>query len=168
MGEAMRLYHTSTADRADNIMINGFRDNATVNKRLFSGTTLYAPGVWFGNIPALDDELFDGIGLFDFDAEKQAFIGVDVRQPLRGIKSSAVNQTWPGTQYWGPASVWNKFPKVRLQLDDVLRLRLSARRDIIPKMKEWIAKSDPRQYHTEFHARVKRILSEADHDRVSA
>lgn len=157
-GTLMRLYHTTTGENADSIMVNGFRDKATVNKRLFSQATVYPPGVWFGDVPAIDDELFDGIGLFNFDAERQAFIAVDVYQPLRGIKSSAVDTTWPGTQYWASASIWNDFPRVRLQLDDVIRLRFSAEPALVSEMKEWIAR--PRPYGTEFHARVKRILSE--------
>ena len=153
-----RLYHTTTIDRADSIMLHGFRDNATVNKRLFSGTTTYAPGVWFGDVPALDDELFDGVGLFNFDAERQAFIAVDLSLPVRGIQSSACDDTWPGTQYWAPASVWNRFPRTRFQLDDIIKLRLSAKPALI-QMKKWIEECDPRPYGTEFHARVKRLLA---------
>jgi hypothetical protein len=150
----VRLYHTTTADRADSIMVNGFRDNATVNKRLFSGTITYAPGVRFSDVPALDDELFDGIGLFSFDAERQTFIAVDVRLPVHGIQSSAEDSTWPGIQYWGPASIWNRFPRIRFQLDDIIKLRLSA----FPEMREWIKQCDP---GIEFHARVKKILAES-------
>jgi hypothetical protein len=72
----VRLYHTTKATVADCIMANGFRDAATVNTRL-TRTLQYPPGVFFGTVPALDDELLDGIGLFDFDAEQQAFIAID-------------------------------------------------------------------------------------------
>jgi hypothetical protein len=71
----VRLYHTTTAEKADSIMAHGFRDHATTNKRL-TATYRYEPGVWFGDVAAIDDELFDGIGMFDFDAEMQAFIAV--------------------------------------------------------------------------------------------
>jgi hypothetical protein len=174
----MRLYHTTTAERAASIMLDGFRDNATVNKRLFSGTRTYPPGVWFGDVPALDDEPFDGIGLFNFDAERQTFIAVDVCLPafiadddplsFYGIRSSAQDDTWPGTQYWAPSSVWNRFPRMHFLLDDMIRLRLSAKPALTPSdkdrqrsMREWIKAQDPRPYGTEFHARVKRILGEA-------
>jgi hypothetical protein len=150
-----RLYHTTTVDRAGSIMLDGFRDSATVNKRLFSGTTVYKPGVWFGDVPAIDDELFDGVGLFNFDAERQAFIAVDLRLPVRGILSSACDSTWPGTQYWAPASIWNRFPRKRFDLDDIIRLRLPA----FPKMREWV--DYERDYGTEFFARVKRLLISA-------
>jgi hypothetical protein len=166
----IRLYHTTTADRADSIMLNGFRDNTTVNKRIFSGTTVYPPGVWFGDMPALDDELFDGIGLFNFDAERQTFVAVDVCLPafvadgdplsFYGIQSSAQDSTWPGTQYWGPASTWNSFPRMRFELDDMIRLRLEKRWDDATKLKRWIKEQDPRPYGTQFHARVKRVLAE--------
>jgi len=153
----IRLYHATTVDRADSIMLNGFRDHATV-RRMFSGTTIFPPGVWFGDVPALDDELFDGIGLFGFDAERQTFIAVDVCLPLRGIRSSAMDDTWPGTQYWGLASIWNQFPRTRFDLDEIIELRFSMEPTLIPKMREWIAEQDPRPYNTEFHARVKKLL----------
>ena len=76
-------------------MASDFRDHATVNTRL-TRTYHYGPGVWFSDMPALDDELFDGIGLFDFDAEGQAFIAIDLRLPYPGIHSSAEDTTWPG------------------------------------------------------------------------
>jgi len=172
----MRLYHTTTADCAASIMLNGFRDNATVNKRMFSGTRVYPRGVWFSDVPALDDELFDGIGLFNFDAERQTFIAVDVCLPafiadddplsFYGIASSAQDDTWPGTQYWGKAATWNQFPRTHLTLDDVIRLRLSAKpvlthsdKDRQLSMRKWVNEQDPRPYGTEFHALVKRILS---------
>jgi hypothetical protein len=41
-------------------MAEGFRDNATKNKR-FTRTLEYPPGVFFGDVPAIDDELFDGV-----------------------------------------------------------------------------------------------------------
>jgi hypothetical protein len=157
--KTVRLYHTTTADRADSIMIRGFRDCATVNKRL-SGEIAYPPGVWFSDVPAIDDELFDGIGLFNFDAERQVFIAVDVCLALHdGIQSSAQDYTWPGTQYWGPASIWNRFQRTRMPLDDIIRLRLASDPKLQP-IRRWIAEgADPRPYSTEFHSRVKKILA---------
>jgi hypothetical protein len=154
-----RLYHTTTVDRAQSIMIHGFRDNVTVNKRLFSGTTVYPPGVWFGNLPILDDELFDGVGLFDFDAEQQVFIAADLPLPTSGIESSTCDSTWPGIQYWGPASIWNRFPKKFLSLDEAIKLRF---RD--PKLRRnmsgWIEEyGEERGYNDAFVARVKRALA---------
>jgi hypothetical protein len=39
-------------------------------------------------VPPLDDDLFDGIGLFDFDAKKQSFVAVTIpalyRWPCEG------------------------------------------------------------------------------------
>jgi hypothetical protein len=75
------LYHTTTVDRADSIMLDGFRDNATVNKRLFSGTVTYKPGVWFGDVPAIDDELFDGILRHRF--------GTDFRESVSTLTTSS-------------------------------------------------------------------------------
>jgi hypothetical protein len=98
-------------------MLNGFRDNATV-RRHFSWTILYTPRVWFSD---------DDTGSFGFDAERLAFIAIDVRLPFRGIQSvsNAKDRTWPYTEYWGPASIWNEFSRTRLQLDDIIKLRLS-------------------------------------------
>jgi hypothetical protein len=154
----MRLYHTTTIAKADVIMAEGFLDHATLNKRL-TATYRYDPGVWFSDVPAIDDELFDGVGLFDFDAERQAFIAVDLDLPCADIVSSDCDGTWPGTQYRGKAAVWNRFPRTRLTLDEIIRLRLnamdsSARRDI----KEWAAKN--RKYGVEFATRVRTAIAE--------
>ncbi len=181
--KAIRLFHTTTVDRADSIMRNGFRDNATKIKRLPTTTILtaeyyYTPRVWFGDVPVLDDELFDGPLFVNNFAERQTFIAVAVRLPVRGIQSSAdadavetVNAdgtirgilhghvvTWPGTQYWGPARIWNRFPRTRLQLDDIIRLRLAAEPALIGKIKRRFKKSS--WDLTPFQARVKKILVE--------
>ena len=138
-------------------MANGFRDTATVNPRL-TRTLRYPPGVFFGTVPALDDELFDGIGLFDFDAEQQAFIAIDACLPMVPDVYSWDDDTWPGIQYWGKAVMWNQFPRTRLTLDDVIRLRIE-KRSFAAKLKRWVKEAgDRREYGTEFHARVKRIL----------
>jgi hypothetical protein len=113
-GRAMTiLYHTTTAVNADSIMAGGFRDHSTRNER-FTGTYLYGPGVWFGDVPAIDDELFDGVGLFDFDAEQQVFISIRVPLPHPDVISSDADTTWSGTQYWAKAAVWNQFPRSRI------------------------------------------------------
>jgi len=163
----MILFHTTKPDRADSIMAGGFRDSATVNKRL-TATYRYGPGVWFGDVPPLDDELFDGIGLFNFDAERQAFIAVTipviVRWPCEGVQSSAADSTWPGTQYWAKAAIWNQFPKSRLSLDDVIRLRLADDK-AKKQMRQWLKRDREyggRGYGEEFAARVKRVLEEMD------
>ncbi len=169
-GMTIRLYHTTTADRADSIMRDGFRDNATVN-RYFVGIIVYPPGVWFSDVPALDDELFDRIGLFRHCAEDQTFIAVDLpafisddseQLSFYGIQSTARDGTWPGTQYWAAARVWNEFPRTRLQLDDMIRLRLSAKPALTRKMGKWIKEHGPRSHSTEFYDRVKRILAEIE------
>src|SRR5262245_40892536 len=92
-------------------MADGLRDAATVNTQ-WTRTFRYPPGVFFGTVPALDDELFDGIGLFNFDAEQQAFIAIDVTLPLPFVRSWD-DETWPGIQYWGKAVMWNEFPRTR-------------------------------------------------------
>jgi hypothetical protein len=46
---------------------------------------------------------------------------------------------------------------MRFQIDDIIRLRLSAQPALVREMKEWV--KHPRDYNTEFHARVKRILA---------
>jgi hypothetical protein len=169
MIKTIRLYHTTTVDRADSIMAEGFRDNATERKRMFSPTIQYTPRVWFGDIPALDDELFDGIGLFDFDAEKQTFIAVDVPPSVIGknIKASSVDSTWPGVQFWESAVVWNRFPRTRLELNDIIRLRVtlamtdnmaSRHSGRIHHLRGWVEAD--RGYKMEFVERVRRILNE--------
>jgi hypothetical protein len=150
------LYHTTTADRADNIMACGFRDYATVNKRL-TATHRYEPGVWFGDVPALDDDLFDGVGLFNFDAERQAFIAVNLyslpyANPYAGIQSSSVDTTWPGTQFWAKAAVWNRFPRKRVSLDEVIRLRLASAD--VRMIKKWLR----RDYGVAFADRVRKSI----------
>ena len=153
----VRLYHTTKATVVDCIMANGFRDTATVNPRL-TRTLRYPPGVFFGTVPALDDELFDGIGLFDFDAEQQAFIAIDACLPMVPDVYSWDDDTWPGIQYWGKAVMWNQFPRTRLTLDDVIRLRIE-KPWFAASLKRWVQEAgDRREYGTEFHARVKRIL----------
>jgi hypothetical protein len=151
------LYHTTKATVADHIMTDGFRGAATVNTR-FTRTLRYPPGVFFGTVPALDDELFDGIGLFDFDAEQQAFIAIDACLPMLPDVYSWDDDTWPGTQYWGKAAMWNQFPRTRLTLDDAIRLRIE-KPWFAASLKRWVQEAgDRREYGTEFHARVKRIL----------
>ncbi len=177
----IRLYHTTGADATDSIMRNGFRDNATMIRRLPTTTEYYTPRVWFSDVPLLDDDLFDAPA--GNRAELQNFIAVDVRLPVRGIQSSAdadsvetVNAdgtisgilhrhvvTWPCTQYWGPARIWNRFPRTRLQLDDIIRLRLAAEPALIRKIKRRFKKPYPYPtcFHARvFHARVKKILVE--------
>jgi hypothetical protein len=164
----MKLYHTTTAKTADRIMVDGFRDHATVNRRL-SATYRYPPGVWFGDVPALDDDLFDGIGMFDFDAEKQAFIAITIpviyRWPdpdVRLVKDA----TWPGTQYWAKADIWNQFPKTRLSLDEVIELRLfkcptwiGERTNDHERVRSVVEKwARERDYGKEFAARVMKVL----------
>jgi hypothetical protein len=151
----MKLYHTTTLDKADSIMAVGFRDHATVNRRL-TATYTYEPGVWFGDLPAIDDEWFDGIGLFNFDAERQAFVAVDAQFPYPGVRSSSEDSTWPGTQYWTKASVWNQFPRTRLSLDEVIRLRLTRDPMHCQMVNEW--ERGKRDYNVEFMARVRKVL----------
>ena len=156
----IRLYHTTTSDKADSIMANGFRDHGTVNKRL-TVKYLYEPGVWLGDVPALDDELFDGVGLFGFDAEKQAFIAITIpaiyRWPCEGVQSFAADATWPGTQYWAKAAVWNQFPRTRMSLDDIVGLRLAS---ADPAFVNMVRKYATRDYSVVFAARVRRALDE--------
>jgi len=102
---------------------------------------------------------FDGIGLFGFDAERQAFIAIDVSLPLLGVRSWSDDTTWPGTQFWGKAAIWNKFPRTHVSLDDVIRLRLREMKpSFAANVRRW-AKED-RDYATEFQARVKRVLED--------
>jgi hypothetical protein len=177
---AVRLYHTTTIKRADNIMRNGFYDGEAFNRRLF-GTYpkrrarpklilthqggiffRYPPAVWFSSVPLIDDELFDYNGYFKCDAEQQRFIAIDVRLPIRGIQSSTRDKTWSGTQYWGPASIWNKFPRTRIELDDIIKLRLASDPKLRP-MSEWLERKrrDPDDpYGDPFHNRVRKILAE--------
>jgi hypothetical protein len=153
-----RLYHTTTIDKANSIMMIGFRDHATINKRLTAKYS-YEPGVWFGDVPVLDDEWFDGVGLFNFDAERQAFIAVDVPHlPYAGMSFSRADSTWPGTQYWAKANVWNQFPRFLLSLDEAIKVRLSLMSPkYIRSIKEW-ARDRDRDYGVAFADRVRKAL----------
>jgi hypothetical protein len=206
----MRLYHSTTQDRADKIMVGGFRDNATVigqdgqlltanvtdlidlinltrelnQKRLDVGLplansislSLYTPRVWVGSFPAIYHKLFDV--LYDADkAETQTFIAIDVPLPVRGIASSADTQhvveianahgftdgiiakdiaTWPATQFWGPAKIWNRYPRTRLELDDIIKLRLAADLALMRKLRERFKQAE--MFDDAFEIRVAKIL----------
>jgi hypothetical protein len=56
--------------------------------------------------------------------------------------------------------MWNKFPKARLSLDDVIELRIMEKPSLAADLKRWT--KDPCSYGTEFHARVKRIILSAE------
>jgi hypothetical protein len=154
------LFHTTTAEKATSIMAGGFRDHATVNPRL-TATYCYQPGVWFGDVPALDDEWFDGVRLFDFDAERQAFIAVTIPAiylwPIEGVEASAIDRTWPGTQFWGKAAVWNQFPRRMMSLDEIIAHRLeTASPEFVRSMRGWVRRD--RGYAEVFAARVRKAL----------
>jgi hypothetical protein len=54
--------------------------------------------------------------------------------------------------------MWNQFPRTRLCLDDVIRLCIE-KPSFSANLKRWVKEAgDRREYGTEFHARVKRIL----------
>jgi hypothetical protein len=156
--DARMIYHTTTEPRADQIMAEGFRDHATRNPRI-THVNLYPPGVWMSDTAVLDDELFDGVGLFNFDAERQHFIALEVpSKDLRAVRT--VNDpTWPALQYWEQAAFWNRFPRRRLTLDAVIALRLNAMTasDRRP-MKTWIAERRQAGYSLIFAERVARAL----------
>jgi hypothetical protein len=175
-----RLYHTTLADRADSIMREGFRDHRSV-RPTFAGCLKYPPGVWLGNIPALDDELFDALGLFDLDAERQDFIAVDVppfpyvfaRNEVLSIDDDAI---WPGCQWWGPAAVWNCFPRAHLSLDEAIDARLAMicsgmdpRQGVtIGDQCKWTAERLERDCNCKFAARLARHLGMVpSHERPS-
>jgi hypothetical protein len=177
----VRLYHTTTHNRADSIMHNGFYDGTAWNSYLL-GTYpnrravrpklmltcqgeiyfRYPPAAWFSDLPLINDALFDDNGYFNGDAERQSFIAIDVRLPIRGIRSSRRDKTWPGIQYWGPASIWNQFPRTRIELDDIVRLRLASdpklRSSIRPLIMRYDRLDPDDPYGLPFHRRVKRIL----------
>jgi hypothetical protein len=177
---AVRLYHTTTIESADSIMRNGFYDGAALFIRLLgrypkgrarpkliltsSGKICfrYPPAVWFSSVPLIDDDLFDYNGYFKCDAEQQKFIAIDVHLPIRGIQSSARDKTWSGTQFWGPASIWNKFPRTRIELDDVIKLRLTSEPKKLQPMGQRLEQErrDPDDpYGDPFHNRVRKILA---------
>jgi hypothetical protein len=106
----MILYHTTTADRADSIMAGGFRDNATVNKRLTGS----------GTCPRLTMTCSTASGCLISMLKSSR----SSPSPSRRFIVGRARVTWPGTQYWAKAAVWNQFPRSRLSLDDVIRLRL--------------------------------------------
>jgi hypothetical protein len=159
-------------------MRNGFYDGEAQNRRLlgrypkgrarpklilnYRGKILfrYPPAVWFSSVPLIDDALFDDNWYFNRDAEQQRFIAIDARLPIRGIQSSKRDKTWSGTQYWGPASIWNKFPRTRVELDDIVRLRLATDPKLRAYVGQGVERRDPDDpYGDPFHNRVKRILA---------
>lgn len=167
----MRLFHTTTRANADSIMAVGFRDHATESyysphpphcfrsqARLINKGSekvlVYPPGVWLSDVPSIAP--FEG-----FKSNVQAVIAVDVCLHLRGIRRSKVDTSWPGTQYWGPAAIWNRFPRVRLHIDDVIRLRVSAM-PALAVLALWTdeCNRDRMDDDHEFHVRFERILRE--------
>ena len=174
-----RLYHTTTADCADAIMAEGFRDHAT---ELGRSTIVYTPRVWFAPMLTISHAWFDASMMWaDEIYEVQTFITIDVPLPFpRSICSSedpdqivevptdgAVvagilrsDCAWPCTQFWGPADIWNKFPRTLLKLDDAIRLRLAAEPRLIGKMKQRLMLADHYDRDEFFQALVRRILVE--------
>jgi hypothetical protein len=148
------LRHTRASLPADSIMRHGFattRQSTNVSRT----SVVTNPGSGSGDVPTLDDELFDGVGLFGFDAEGQAFIAIDApgdAGPIYVIPHS-FDTTWPGNQYWGKAALWNQFTRLLIPLDDVIKLRLATFRDFDRK---WLERE--RNYCVEFYARVRRVL----------
>lgn len=176
-----RLYHTTAANRAGIIMAEGFRDYATKLRR---PAITYTPRVWFAPVPAISHSWFDaGMMWADDIYEVQNFITVDVPLPFpRSVYSSedpdqivededategAVvtgilrsDCAWPCTQFWGPADIWNKFPRTLLKLDDAIRLRLTTERRLIGKMKRRLMFADYYDRDEFFVALVRKMLIE--------
>jgi hypothetical protein len=172
-----RLYHTTRAERADAIMRDGFRDNAP---KLVCPVITYTPRVWFAPVPAISHVWFDAGMMWPNDIyETQTFITIDVPLPLpRGICSSedpdqiveVANDGdvvagivrsdigWPCVQYWGPAEIWNKFPRKRLELDDVIRLRLAAEPALVRKIEQKLMMAN--DYLDDFQVLLGKILIE--------
>jgi hypothetical protein len=168
------FHHTFSAKRAESIMQDGFKNNATSINIMPTPSLFYTPRVWFGNAPVIAHELFDNVYGRDL-AEEQAFIAVDVPFPVRGIKSSAnaedaaetvnadgstegigsFDHLWPCTQFWARAEIWNRFPRTRLQLDDVIKLRLTTNPTLIGKLKQRLRQDED---FYEFEIRLAKIL----------
>ena len=159
--------------------------------------TSMPPRVWLGAMPPLDHFMFDSSLLWGGTALAiQNFIAVDVPLPVCGIKSSAnaqdaveiVNadgsidgihpldiETWPCTQFWGPARIWNAFPRTRLSLDDVIRVRLAADPALVRKIRRWFRENADdlladQRYRRKgdfyFDDRLSRILAEIHHLKI--
>lgn len=154
------LYHATTADNVNIIMAKGFCDYATVHQR-GPVTYCYWPGVWLGDVPVLDDELFDNVGLFGSVAENQTFIAIEfcLACPEVLVRNYG-DHTWPGTQYWGEASVWNQFPRARIALDEIIRLRLAGMRaDDIETIRKHLDRPYDSANRSAFTQRVRNALA---------
>jgi hypothetical protein len=108
----------------------------------------------------LDDDMFDGVGRFGFDAEHQYFIVLDVPAiELRKTRTDT-DPTWPCIQYWQSAAFWNQFPRRRITLDDALALRIGTMTAKDRRLlKGWVAeRRQPGGYSQVFAGRVARAL----------
>ena len=70
--------------------------------------------------------------------------------------SGSEDTTWPGTQYWAKAEIWNRYPRIRLSLDDVVQMRVAAMTR--SKMKTWKKHCD-RDYDVVFANRVRKAIN---------
>lgn len=153
------LWHTTKRENVASILDHGFKDSACLNTRIGSAIR-FPSGVWVGDIPVLDDELFDGVGLFNFDAECQSFIEVRADASIQHHAEEWIDPTWPGRQWLVPAAVLNGYPRREASMDEVLRLRIKHRAYPPSRtdLSEWVQRD--RGYAMEFVGRVRTALDE--------
>jgi hypothetical protein len=176
-------HHTWSAERAESIMRDGFKNRATTINVMPSPSLFYSPRVWFGKVPVIAHEFFENVYGKDL-AEEQAYIAIDVPMPVRGIKSSdnpkdaaetlnedgsmdgimSFDHAWPCVQYWTRAEILNKFPRTRLQLDDIIKLRLTTNPMLICRLKQRLRQE---QQFYKFEIRLAKILIKHFHVETS-
>ena len=152
------LWHTTKHENVDSILRDGFRDSGHLNRRGIPGAFReyqFPPGVWVGDTPALDDELFDGIGLFGFKAMNQSFIAIWADVGILSHGEEWTDGTWPGRQWLIPAAELNAHPRRQVSLDEVVRLRVEDPK-LKPHLPKWV--KDDRGYDMEFVERVRIAL----------
>src|SRR5262249_37941343 len=151
-GSSITLWHTTEHENVQQILREGFKDSVHVNREALGDVrNVHTAGVWVGNVPAIDDELFDGIGLFGFNAMTQAFIAIDCKPGICG--QHWIDGTWPGKQWLVLAKDLNVYPRREVSLDEIIRLRLRGNRDDVTR---WV-KHD-RGYGMDFVECVRNVL----------
>ena len=122
-----RIWHTTTKANAATILASGFEDRVCVRRGAPGRAMDFnfgRSGVWFSTTPAIDSNLFDGVGMFDFNPLRQAFLRVDVVGKIAG--DVWADESWTaGKQFIASAVDINVFPVREVSLEDALRARIA-------------------------------------------
>jgi hypothetical protein len=156
------LWHTTTAENAGLIQLHGFKDAKAVRRQLSHTFDYGSSGTWVSTMPALDDDLFDGFGAFDFDAMKQAFIRITVPSGHNLQGEHWVDESWrAGQQYLCAAEDLNKLECAQVSLGEVVRYRITNDPSISLKdLERWLGERLAEGYGAEFALLVQSTLSQ--------